>query len=187
MQSLSGYLEWRLRLKVNASKSAVARPWGRRFLGYSMTGEGTPRLKIAPKSAKRLKDKVRQMIHRGTGRDIGTVIRGVTQLLSGWLQYFRLAAVKRTFELLDEWLRRKLRSIMWRQWKRPWTRARRLMKRGLDRQRAWQSAMNGRGPWWNAGASHMHAVYTKSDFDRMGLISLLDTMLNVSYPTQTAG
>jgi RNA-directed DNA polymerase len=187
MQSLNGFLEGRLRLKVNASKSAVARPWGRRFLGYSMTSESNPRLRVAPTSVKRLKDKVRQMIHRGRGRTIGTVIREVTQLLRGWLQYFRLAAVKQTFELLDEWLRRKLRSIVWRQWKRPRTRAQRLMKRGLDRQRAWQSAMNGRGPWWNAGASHMHAAYTKSDFDRMGLISLLETMLNVNYLTQTAG
>jgi RNA-directed DNA polymerase len=187
MQSLNGFLEGRLRLKVNAGKSAVARPWERRFLGYSMTNEGNPRLKVAPKSVERLKEKVRQVIHRGRGRNIGTVIREVTQLLSGWMQYFRLAAVKQTFELLDEWLRHKLRSIMWRQWKRPRTRAKRLMKRGLDRQRAWQSAMNGRGPWWNAGASHMHAAYTKFDFDRMGLISLLDTMLNVNYLTQTAG
>ena len=187
MQSLNGFLEGRLRLKVNAGKSAVARPWGRRFLGYSMTSESNPRLRVAPTSVKRLKDKVRQMIHRGRGRTIGTVIREVTQLLRGWLQYFRLAAVKQTFELLDEWLRRKLRSIVWRQWKRPRTRAQRLMKRGLDRQRAWQSAMNSRGPWWNAGASHMHAAYTKSDFDRMGLISLLETMLNVNNLTQTAG
>jgi RNA-directed DNA polymerase len=187
MQSLNGFLEGRLRLKVNAGKSAVARPWGRRFLGYSMTSESNPRLRVAPTSVKRLKDKVRQMIQRGRGRTIGTVIREVTQLLRGWLQYFRLAAVKQTFELLDEWLRRKLRSIVWRQWKRPRTRAQRLMKRGLDRQRAWQSAMNGRGPWWNAGASHMHAAYTKSDFDRMGLISLLETMLNVNNLTQTAG
>jgi RNA-directed DNA polymerase len=187
MASLASFLEGRLRLKVNASKSAVARPWERKFLGYSMTGERNPRLKVAPQSVERLKAKVREVVHRGTGRNIRTVIRELNQLLRGWVQYFRLAAVKQTFEVLDEWLRRKLRGIIWRQWKRPRTRAKKLMERGLNRQRAWESATNGRGPWWNAGASHMHVVYTKSDFNRMGLTSLLDTLLRVNNLTQTAG
>jgi RNA-directed DNA polymerase len=78
------------------------------------------------------------------------------------------------FEELDGWLRRRLRCILWRQWKRPRTRAQRLMQRGLDEARAWTSANNGRGPWWNAGASHMNDAFRKTFFDRLGLISLLE-------------
>jgi RNA-directed DNA polymerase len=107
-------------------------------------------------------------------------------VLRGWIQYFKLAEVKKTFEDLDQWIRHKLRCILWRQWKRVYTRATNLMKRGLEEARAWQSATNGRGPWWNAGASHMNEAFTKSDFDRMGLVSLLDTMLVVRNQSRTA-
>jgi RNA-directed DNA polymerase len=79
-----------------------------------------------------------------------------------------------TFEDLDGWLRRKMRCILWRQWKRPRTRATKLRQRGLEEARARQSASNGRGPWWNAGASHMNDAFRKAYFDNLGLISLLD-------------
>jgi Group II intron, maturase-specific domain len=82
--------------------------------------------------------------------------------------------VKGTFEDLDGWLRRRMRCILWRQWKRPRTRATKLRQRGLDEARARQSASYGRGPWWNAGASHMNDAYRKAYFDKLGLISLLD-------------
>jgi len=78
-------------------------------------------------------------------------------------------------EDLDGWIRRKLRALLWRQWKRAYTRAKNLMRAGLGEVRAWQSATNGHGPWWNGGASHMNAAYPKSWFDRMGLVSLLET------------
>src|SRR5581483_1814324 len=82
---------------------------------------------------------------------------------------------------LDGWLRRELRCILWRQWKRPRTRAQRLMQRGLDEARAWASANNGRGPWWNAGASHMNDAFRKTFFDRLGLISLLEQHRRLNY------
>ena len=89
--------------------------------------------------------------------------------------YFRLTETKRALEEIDGWLRRKLRCILWRQWKRPYTRAKNLMKAGLMEERAFRSAFNQRGPWWNSGASHMNAAFRKSHFDRLGLVSLLDT------------
>jgi RNA-directed DNA polymerase len=187
MASVTMFLEGRLRLKVNTAKSAVARPWDRKFLGYSMSSERRPRLKVAPRSVARFKEKVRQTMHWARGRSIGKAIDTLTRQLRGWQQYFRLAEVKQVFELLDEWLRRRLRCLIWRQWKRPKTRVKRLMNRGIDRARAIQGAMNGRGAWWNAGASHMHQAYRKSDFDRIGLISLLDTQLGRGVRTQTAG
>ena len=85
--------------------------------------------------------------------------------------------MKNVFEELDGWLRRKLRCLIWRQWKRVFTRARNLMRRGLDEQRAWRSATNGRGPWRNAGASHMNQAFPKRYFDTLGLVSLLDMRL----------
>ena len=84
---------------------------------------------------------------------------------------------------LDGWVRRKLRGRLWRQGKRPLARARMLMKRGLTEERAWRSATNGRGAWWNAGASHMNAAFPKSFFDHMGLVSLVDTHRRFQSPS----
>ncbi len=180
MKSITSFLDRRLRLKVNAEKSAVARPWERKFLGYSLTSNRKPRLKVAKESVKRLKGKLREIFRRGQGRNLGQLIADeLTPLLRGWMNYFRLAEVKGVFEELDGWIRRKLRGVIWRQWRRTITRAKGLMQRGLDKLRAWESANNGRGPWWNAGASHMHTAFPKSYFDRLGLWSLLDQRLRL--------
>ena len=186
MESIREFLERRLKLKVNEAKSAVDRPWKRKFLGYSMTCEKRPRLKVAPQSVKRLKGKLREVFRKGRGRNMGKVIEELTVILRGWQSYFKLAEVRNTFEELDEWIRRKLRCIKWRQWKRPYTRARNLMRRGLEEARAWRSAKNQRGPWWNSGASHMNAAFPKTYFDKMGLASLLDRFLSIRNRSRTA-
>ena len=175
LKSLTTFLERRLRLKVNAEKSAVARPWARKFLGYSFTTQRDSRLKVARESVQRVKEKLREIFRRGRGRNLNKLIEGeLTPLLRGWVNYFRLAEVKGIFEELDSWIRRKLRGLIWRRWKRPFTRAKKLMQRGLAQAHALKSAINGRGPWWNAGAAHMHAAFPKSYFDRCGLLSLLE-------------
>jgi group II intron reverse transcriptase/maturase len=176
LQSLTGFLEQRLKLKVNAGKSAVARPWQRKFLGYSLTWHQKPKLRIAVPSLRKLTEKVRVLLRGARGRSLGATIQTLNPVLRGWAAYFKLAGTKRALEERDGWIRHKLRCILWRQWKRPYARARHLMHRGLARERAWRSATNGRGPWWNAGASHMHAAYPKSWFDHLGLVSLLDTV-----------
>jgi RNA-directed DNA polymerase len=182
MKSISRFLEQRLRLQVNAEKSAVARPWERKFLGYSLTWHRESRLKVAASSVQRLKGKLREIFRSGRGRNLGKLIEGdLRPLLRGWMNYFRLAEVKGIFEELDGWIRRKLRCLIWRQWKRTVTRAKGLMKRGLDEVQAWKSATNGRGPWWNAGASHMNAAFPQSYFDRCGLLSLLDQRLRFQF------
>ena len=175
LRSLTTFLERRLRLRVNAEKSAVARPWERKFLGYYFTSQRETRLKVARESVQRLKEKLREIFRRGRGRNLKRLIEEeLTPLLRGWLNYFRLAEVKGIFEELDSWIRRKLRGLIWRKWKRPLTRARKLMQRGLAKAQARKSAANGRGPWWNAGAAHMHVAFPKSYFDRCGLLSLLE-------------
>jgi RNA-directed DNA polymerase len=186
MESVTRFLERRLKLKVNTAKSSVERPWKCKFLGYSMTSQKVPRLKVAPRSVKRLKHRLREVFRKGRGRNIGKVIEELTTVLRGWQLYFKLAEVRKVFEELDEWIRRKLRCIKWRQWKRTKTRAKNLMKRGLDEARAWKSATNGRGSWWNAGASHMNAAFTKANFDQMGLVSLLDRFLDIRNQSRTA-
>ncbi len=174
LASLTSYLKKRLKLTVNRDKSAVDRPWRRAFLGYSMTWHKQPRLKVAPASVKRLKSKLRTAFRRGRGCNLGRFItEDLKPLLKGWINYFRLAEVKRVFAELDGWIRRKLRNILWRQWKRPLARARNLIRGGLSRERAWRSATNGRGPWWNSGASHMNHALRRSYFDRCGLVCLL--------------
>ncbi len=187
MESVTRFLEKRLRLKVNRDKSAVDRPWKRKFLGYSMTFHLEPRLKAAPESVKRLRGKLKALFRQGRGRNLGRFIReDLTPLLRGWGNYFRLAEVKGVFEKLDQWIRRRLRCVRWRQWKRTYTRARNLMSLGLDAERAWRSATNGRGPWWNAGASHMNHALPRKFFDALGLVSLLEQHRRFQDVTRTA-
>ena len=180
MTAITAFLERRLKLKVNAAKSAVARPWQRKFLGYSMTWHRKPKLKIAPPSRERFAEKIRQTLRSARGRSLKQIIAQLNPVLRGWMAYFRLIEVKGVLEELDGWVRHKLRALLWRQWKRNRTRAKNLMGRGLREPRAWQSATNGHGPWWNSGASHMNAAYPQSWFDHMGLVSLLDTQRRFS-------
>ena len=177
LDSIEKFLTHRLHLRVNRQKSAVDRPWKRKFLGYSMTWHKRPRLKVAPSSVKRLRMVLKKAFRQGRGRNLGKFIEDLTLTLRGWVNYFRLSEVKGIFEELDGWIRRRLRWIIWRQWKRAYARAKGLMRRGLGEKRAWESATNGRGPWWNSGASHMNQAFPKKFFDRLGLVSLLDSVL----------
>jgi len=175
MASITRFLADTLKLTVNTAKSAVANPWKRKFLGYSLTWHKAPRLRIAPASLKRLEGQVREVLKRARGRSLPNTIHALNPVLRGWAAYFKLTETKQALEDLDGWIRRKLRCVLWRQWKRPYTRAQNLMKAGLREERAFRSAFNQRGPWWNSGASHMNRAFPKSFFDRFGLVSLLDT------------
>jgi len=173
MQSITRFLAKKLRLKVNEEKSAVDRPWNRKFLGYTMTPHHSPKLKVSPKSIKRAKARVKEITRKGRGCSLPKMIAELPTYLRGWVNYYRLSQVKIAFEGLDQWIRRKLRCILWRQWKRPRTRAKRLIQLGIEKTRAFASAYNGRGPWWNAGASHMNAAVTAKWLQQQGLVSLL--------------
>ena len=176
MESLEKFLAKRLKLKVNRAKSAVARPSKRQFLGYTIVGGKKPSLRISWNSRARFVAKVRQILRGARGRSLGYTIEQLNRLLRGWAAYFKLAEAKTLLRKFDKWIRHKLRCIVWRQWKRPYTRARNLMKMGLDEVRAWTSATNGRGPWWNSGASHMNRAFPVAYFNKLGLVSLADTV-----------
>jgi len=183
LTSLTRFLSERLKLKVNAAKSAVGEPWQRKFLGYSISWDQKPKLRIAIPSIKRLEQRVRELLRGARGQSLVHVIEQLNPMLRGWAAYFKLVQTKQALETLDGWIRRKLRCVLWRQGKRVHTRARLLMKRGLTEERAWRSATNQRGPWFNAGASHMHAAFPKSWFDRLGLVLLLDTVQRLQRVT----
>jgi RNA-directed DNA polymerase len=177
--SLEGFLTKRLRLRVNREKSAVARPWQRKFLGYTVTRHRTPKLRVAPQSVTRLKTRLRLQLRAGRGRSLRQTLADLKPLLRGWVGYFRLADVVSSFDQVDTWLRRRLRCIIWRQWQQPRTRAAELRRRGLDATRARLSAYNGHGPWWNAGASHMHAAVPTAALREWGLLSLVDELRRI--------
>lgn len=173
MESVTDYLERKLKLKVNRDKSAVGRPWERKFLGYTMTVNKSPRLKPAPQAVKRVKAKIRRITRSGKGQNIQRVIRHIGRLIRGWFGYYRLTEVKQQFINLDEWVRHRLRKILWQQWKKPRTRAKKLEHFGIWPEKAKRATSNGRGPWWNAAAPHMHAAITNARLSEWGLLSLV--------------
>lgn len=176
MESLGYFIEKRLRLKVNKEKSAVARPWKRKLLGYSFTTNKLTKLKISKASIKRFKEKVKAKMRSGKGRNEEQFIKKeLNPLLRGWIIYFSGSDVKGFTKELDSWIRRHLRKLKWHQWKRPWTRKINLMKRGLSEENAVQSSFNQRGSWWNAGSRHMNFAFPAKYFEQRGLVSLEKT------------
>lgn len=175
LASVTEFLEKTLKLRVNRDKSDVGRPWQRKFLGYSVCNRKyNVRLKISPAAIRRFKGDLKAVFRTGRGRSVYRTVLDLRPKLIGWMTYFRHIGVKRVLEELDGWLRRHLRKILWRQWKRPRTRETMLKRLGLDAERARTSAYNGRGPWWNSGAPHMNQALPKKRFDRIGLVSLVD-------------
>ena len=110
MASISRFLECRLKLPVNTAKSVVARPWQRTFLGYSMMSHRRPRVKVPPEIVARLRAKLKVIFRRGRGRSLSRVIAELTPILRGWMNYFRDIEVRGVLEVLDGWLRRRLRT-----------------------------------------------------------------------------
>ena len=183
MASVEHFLAQRLKLTLNRAKSRVARPWTCDYLGYGMSWHKQPKLKVATMSLGRLRDRLRELLRGARSHKVANVIEWINPVLRGWAGYFKLSQSKRPLEELDGWVRRKLRCVIWRQWKQPSTRARNLMRLGLKEGRACNSAFNGRGSWWNSGASHMNQALPKTLWNRLGLVSILDTINRLSRLT----
>jgi RNA-directed DNA polymerase len=183
LESVECFLKQRLKLTVNRRKSRVARAWECDFLGYGMSWHQRPRLRVAATSLSRLRDRLAELLRGARSHRVANTIVRINPVLRGWAGYFKLSQSKRPFEKLDSWVRHKLRCAIWRQWKQPSTRARNLMRLGLSEERACRSASNGRGPWWNSGASHMNQALPKKLWDRLGLVSILDTINRLSRIT----
>ncbi|MEO1301412.1 MAG: group II intron reverse transcriptase/maturase [Bacteroidota bacterium] len=171
--STKRFIAQRLRLKVNEEKSAIGRSWERDFLGYSFTVDKQTKLKPSKQSIKGLRQKIKQQLRRGKGRNLFRFIReDLNPILRGWINYFNQSQTKGFAKQLDSWISRHLRKIKWRQLKRPWSRMQELIRQGLSEQQAAQSAFNQRGPWWNAGAAHMNLAFPGIYFAKLGLVNL---------------
>lgn len=178
--SIIGFLEKKLKLRVNIEKSAVDIVGKRKFLGYTILSGKEVKLTAAKESVKRFKVKIKETFRTKKFLDIRKLIEELNKSISGWIEYFSLSDTRSFAEELDSWIRRKLRERIWTDWKRPWTRAKRLENTGLPEEQAYKSGFNGKGSWWNAGARHMQIAFTNQTFKKMNLVSMLDR-LNVAY------
>ena len=123
MASMRGFLTGRLKLKVNEAKSAVGRPWERKFLGFSLTVHKEPRIRIAPKSLERLKGRLRELTRRNRSQEMKERIEQINAHVGGWVGHFAKAETPSVLEKLDKWLLRRLRACVWKTWKRVRTRS----------------------------------------------------------------
>ena len=172
MASLTRYLLRKLKLKVNVQKSAVARPWQRKFLGFSFTSNGTPKRRIAPRAVERFKDRVRELTRRTRGVSTERMAAELSRYLRGWLGYFGKCETPSVLEKLDYWLRHRLRSAVWKQWKRGSIRFVELRKRGVSRDLAAQTAGSAHGPWRLANSPALHFALPNTYFASLGIPSL---------------
>ncbi len=144
-------------------------------MGYTVCSRKyNVRLKVSAKAVRRFKGDLKAVFRRGRGCSLRKTVEVLNPKLRGWMSYFREIGVKGVLQELDGWLRRHLRKLLWRHWKSPKARYRKLLRLGLSKERARISAYNGRGAWWNAGAPHINQMLPKKLFDGIGLISLVD-------------
>lgn len=170
MESATRYLTKKLKLKVNQEKSTVDNPWNRKFLGYTFTKEKEPnRIAVHESRIKRFKDKIRSKTKklRGSNIKIG-ILREIMPITRGWANYFKLSGKRTVFESLDGWIRRKIRGIVWRQWKRPHTRYKRLIALGLKKKLAGETAYTNKGPWRMARSYGMHKALSNTTIETLG-------------------
>jgi RNA-directed DNA polymerase len=188
METVVEFLEKKLKLRVNRGKSGVARPRLRKFLGFRLfRDKAGVRIGLAPKTVIRVKATIRELTRASRGGwTMEERIRRLRVKLVGWVRYFALADTGSVFQELDKWLRRRLRMVYWRQWKRGRTRRRNLRALGMPE---WMSRWVGssKGPWRNAGSPPMHAGLTKDYWSQLGLVSLAEQYRKIRNEWRTAG
>jgi len=174
MESISRYITNRLKLKVNAAKSAVDVPPKLGFLGFTFTGGKQPnRRKIADKSLKRFKARVRQITRRNRGISIQDMINRLNQFLTGWIGYFKYCETPSVFRDSDSWIRRRLRCVQWKQWKIFKKRRAELMKLGVNEKLAATTAFCPDGPWYMSHTPGVRIALNNNHFDSLGLVRLM--------------
>lgn len=169
MESITRFITTKLELKVNQQKSAVARPWERKFLGFSFTAGREPRRRIAPKAVLRFKERVRELTKRNKGVSVERMAEPLARYLRGWIGYFGKCETPSVLETLEAWTRRRLRSAIWRQWRLGSTKFAELRKRGVGHDLAAQTAGSGHGPWRLADSPGLHRALPNAYFDSLGI------------------
>lgn len=175
MKSVTKFLTTKLKLKVNEQKSAVAQPWDRQFLGFTfIKGKEAGKIAVHKSRKKRLRDKIRGLTKKMRGNKVSDSIRKfIMPITRGWANYFRIAEAHNIFKSLDGWIRRKIRGILWRQWKRPRTRSKKLTELGLKEDAARRWAYSNKGPWRMAKTYGMHQALSNSVIESMGYIPMM--------------
>jgi RNA-directed DNA polymerase len=167
MESVKKFLTKKLKLKVNEKKSAVGKPQERKFLGFSFTWGKELKRRIAPAALKRFRTMVRELTRRS--RSIAQTVKTLAKYLTGWRGYFSFAQTPSVLGELESWIRRRLRSIIWRQWKRGKTRYKELRKRDIPPYHAAVAAGAPTGPWRMAGHATVQRAFPNAYFDSLGL------------------
>jgi len=175
MASLTAFITHRLKLKVNHTKSAVARPWKRKFLGFSFTSEPQPRRRIAPQAVGRFKGRVRELTGRARGVSLTGMVEDLSPYLRGWQGYFGFCQTPSVLRDLEQWLRRRLRAVQWVHWKHGSRRYAELRKRGVWAEWAAKTASSAHGPWRLAHAKAVKIALPDAFFDSLGLPRLVVT------------
>src|SRR5437667_2366210 len=169
MSSVTGFLTRRLKLKVNEAKSAVARPVERKFLGFSFSSNKEPKRRIAPKALLRCKQKIRELTRRTRGISLEQMTKELAAYLRGWKSYFGFCHTPSLLKTLDKWIRHRLRSMIWKQWKHGRQRYGKLRQRGVGMELAAQTAGSPHGPWRVANSPALSIALPLAYFDSLGL------------------
>jgi RNA-directed DNA polymerase len=169
MASITRFITRKLKLKVNEQNSAVARPWAGKILGFSFTMNRQPKRRIAPKAVLRFKEQVRELTRRTRGVKVEKMAEEWGRYLGGWIGYFGQCQTPSALESLEEWSRRRLRSVIWKQWKRGSVRFAELRRRGVNYDLAARTAGSGHGPWRLADSPGLHFALPNAYFDSLGI------------------
>jgi RNA-directed DNA polymerase len=176
MENIRGFITRKLKLKVNEAKSAVARPWVRKFLSFSFTNGKEPKRRVAPQALKRFKERVRALTQRTRGVSIERVVDELARYVKGWHGYFAYCETPMVLRDLDSWMRRRLRCVIWKQWKRGPRRFAELSKRGVGKDLAAQSAGSAHGPWRLSRSPALSFALPNAYFTTRGLPTLATRM-----------
>ncbi len=177
MKSVTRFVEGKLKLKVNRDKSAVARPWNRKFLGFSFLSNKQATIRLASKTISGLKEKVREITKRSRPMSMEERISKLNRYLMGWMGYFKIASAKGHCERLDQWIRRRLRMYLWKQWKRVRTRIRELRALGVPEWASFVMANSRKDPW--EMSRNINNALLTSYWKAKGLKSLLSRYLEL--------
>jgi RNA-directed DNA polymerase len=179
MASVTRFIEGKLKLKVNHAKSAVDRPWKRKFLGCSFTVDKVPRVRVSKQAIDKAKTRIRKRTSRKSPMNMEQRIQKLHRDLVGWSSYFLLADTPRIFEGLDGWMRRRLRMYMWKQWKNPRTNVKRLQSLGIPKGKAYEWGNSRKGYWRIAGSPILSRALNNKHWKESGLQSLLERYKNM--------
>jgi RNA-directed DNA polymerase len=169
MERMVRFITAKLKLKLNSEKSAVARPWERKFLGFSFTNAGLPKRRIAPQAVDRFKERIRELTCRTRGVSIDRRAQELASYLRGWIGYFGSCETRYVLQALDSWLRRRLRSAIWKQWKRSSVRFTELRQRGVSIDLAAMTVASPHGPWRLANSPALSIALPNAYFDSLGI------------------